>query len=149
MIDLEMIELPSYEGSKKMVMGFKIYLEDAMSPNFKPDKMKKCETRYKRLVKKPTIQKTVMEEYRKYCKKNGFKVTNMTTFFRKKGMLEEKLGRCDRCKRDGFIAKYLVQDGKEKVCPYCDGRMVVKETDLMRRAKGRALAMANQVGKNE
>ena len=55
------------------------------------------------------------------------------------------LAQCDRCKREVYYV-HLNLYGKKKLCPYCDGRMDIKETDLMKRAKKRALKMANKVG---
>ena len=57
----------------------------------------------------------------------------------------KEFAQCDRCKRE-FDTIHLKLQGKKQLCPYCDGRMVVKETDLMKRAKKRALNMANKVG---
>ena len=78
--------------------------------------MEKCKRRYNTILKKSTITKESMAEYRKYCKKNGtLRVTNMTEFFRKKGMLVES---------------------KPKV---------FDKNDLFERAKKRAMRAANGV----
>ena len=98
-------------------VGFGMNFDDAIahSLNATTKSMEKCKRRYNTILKKSMITKESMAEYRKYCKKNGLRVTNMTEFFRKKGMLVES---------------------KPKVCD---------KNDLFERAKKRAMRAANGV----
>ena len=70
-------------------VGFGMNFDDAIahSLNATTKKMEKCKRKYNTILKKSKVTKKTMAEYRKYCKKNGLRVTNMTEFFRKKGMI--------------------------------------------------------------
>ena len=83
-----MIAMPPTLASKENLMHFRIDFEDAIACHFSHKGLDKCTTRYNKLVKKSKITKKDMNEYRRYCKKNGLRVTNMTAFFREEGMIE-------------------------------------------------------------
>ena len=116
LVNVYMIDVQASKVIKDNV-GFGMNFDDAIahSLNATTKSMEKCKRRYNTILKKSTITKESMAEYRKYCKKNGLRVTNMTEFFRKKGMLVES---------------------KPKVCD---------KSDLFERAKKRAMRAANGV----
>ena len=116
LVNVFMIDVEANKIMKDNV-GFAMNFDDAIahSLNATTKSMEKCKRRYNTILKKSTITKESMAEYRKYCKKNGLRVTNMTEFFRKKGMLVES---------------------KPEVCD---------KSDLFERAKKRAMRAANGV----